>query len=242
MKNNILFVCAIVYIASAPMCNAGGSQTGTSIQHNPMAGMRDFFPLSVGSRWEYNIYSLDSNGRKVPGSDRKEYDSITGLEAVDDRTAYAMHSTIGDSVQPPEYFSFDQQGNLWSYVHTGRGKRDGYWRIFAAFSDTVAGELDTTYAFATVGDDHFADTVQQTYHGDGPMTVSAGDFWMRMYSYDVNASLVTRVISGNMELTGRLYFARGVGKIKETNFKTLSSQYLNTSGGTYKELVSYSVK
>ncbi|HET7152677.1 MAG TPA: hypothetical protein VFJ29_02855, partial [Candidatus Kapabacteria bacterium] len=81
---------------------------------------------------------------------------------------------------------------------------------------------------------------------DGPMTVPAGNFMISMYSYTVNSSFTTRFVAGSIELDGRLYYARGVGLIKETNFRTLNAgmpfSALNETGGTYKELVSYSVK
>jgi hypothetical protein len=232
-----LVVCGILLFVSGAMC-----QSHFSISRNANSTIAGFFPLAVGNRWEYRIQKLDSNGVKIAGSEKTERDTIIGIETVGERAAYVMHSAIGDSAQTPAYFAYDPYGNLWSYVVPDRGKKEGYWTVFAALGDTTAGTADTFFVPALFGGARITDTIEQTYHGEGPVTVPAGTFDIREYDYSVNSSFTTAFLAGSIAVFGRLHYARGVGKVKELRFTNINSSLFNKTGGTYSELVSYSVK
>ncbi|HZV11996.1 MAG TPA: hypothetical protein VFA55_02180 [Candidatus Kapabacteria bacterium] len=224
------------------LCSAAFCQKGSSISRNANSTTAGFFPLSVGNRWAYRITILDSNGVKVSGPGKMEYDTIVGTENIGERTAYVMHTTVGYSVQPPAYFAYDPYGNLWSYITPDRGKKQGYWTVFTAFGDTSEGAVDTFFVPALFGGASITDTIQQIYHGEGPLPVPAGSFNIREYTYSINSSFRTAFLEGNIDIIGTLSYARGVGKVKEMRFSNIKSSLFNTSGGIASELVSYSVK
>lgn len=202
----------------------------------------NFFPLAVGNSWAYRGYLLDSNGVKIPGTEKTEYDTIVGRDSIGGRLAYVMHTAAGDSALAPVYYSLDGKGNLWTYEVSDLDSTSGYWTIYAALSDTTKGETDTFFIPAFLGEMKVTDTVFQTYHDEIAATLPAGSFTAREYSYSAGMSFTDSLFSGGVAFSGKLYYARGVGKVKGTAFIKLNTSLFKENGGVYLELVSYSIK
>jgi type II secretory pathway pseudopilin PulG len=230
----------VVFMCWACKNNGISNPVSTNNNNNGFVSS-DYFPLAIGNWWLYANYDLDSNGIKVPGSDKMERDSIVDTTTVQGRLAYTIHTYI-DSTFSMGYFSYDGSGNLLSFIDTSSGQGRGFWMTLAEFSDSTYGQSATFYTPITYSGIPLIDTTQETYYGIVSTPTPMQVFSARYYYDTVHSSVNYIFASGSVNGSNKSYYAKGVGRVKEVSSTVVKSTVINKNSGTYAELISYSVK
>src|SRR5690348_9258004 len=99
MRKTLFFALCVAMLFSYWACKNNG--TGP-VQSN-LSMPSPYFPLAVGNWWELDDYNLDSNGVKVPGTEKMENDTITGTISFAGYNAYVLSSNRNEG---PAYITF----------------------------------------------------------------------------------------------------------------------------------------
>ena len=176
---------------------------------NPTEPEVNYYPLTVGSYWVYQMYKIDSSGVENE-INRKDSTIITGDTIINGKTYSVFeknNSSGGNSNFESEYYIRDSSGYI-------VGNDGSIVMSFFNFTDTLSqGEMHANNNDPTSPILFSYSSIMETV--ENPISVPAGDFEVINHKSTIFANENFPVTNPRYSNT---YYSDGVGQILRTNF------------------------
>jgi hypothetical protein len=240
------------------------SNSNNPVSSNNTPAAPNYYPLGIGDAWNYAGYYTDQTGAKIPGTDQSETDTVTGTVVIGGQSVFEvtdMFKSSNFSSKGTGYYSFDQTGNLQTFVDTVLADTalttghdtipagHGYWQAVAWFGDTGTTKHNfpqqPTFLLLNLGNvydtAYGTQTQTQMFAGDSTVTVGAGTFAAHVYRDSILDTYNSAQIGAvNGTIVQNSFYAKNVGGILVTSNSVFTGG-LQASSRFYKQLVSYHI-
>ncbi|HET6512316.1 MAG TPA: hypothetical protein VFH43_08995 [Candidatus Kapabacteria bacterium] len=201
---------------------------------------------TLGSTYTFSTFLTDGDGVKQPGTDDVETHTITGVNQF---FAGKPNVTVSSSGQGVDYFAFEANGNISTYLPTEVpvvGSLIGGWRELpfgTKAQNVVLIEKDTAIEVPQLPGIPIPVTVKQvaSYTGTSSITVLGTTYTVE------NVTLVTTVVPslplGALTVTVNVGYVPAVGYLGTYNTTSVSTfQVLPIDEGISKKLTSFEIE